>query len=90
MADVTGLRLLETRSASSDGYSSRCEPRQSRRLIGERQQCLTLRTGETPARMLAQEKKDESEHQTQADSEGKWNNGHGSEGELNAPLSVRN
>jgi hypothetical protein len=51
--------------------------RQTRRLIGKRQQRLALCAGEAPARVLAKKKQYEGEYQTKADRESKWDDGHG-------------
>jgi hypothetical protein len=48
-----------------------------RRLIGQRQQRITLGTAKAAARMFSQKKYDEGENQTQADRECERDDGHG-------------
>ena len=70
MVNMIWTMLMGTRCGLTVGLIRGGALSQTRRLIGERQQRLTLRTGETAARMLAEKKQHKGEDQTKADGEG--------------------
>lgn len=67
-AAVTGV--VVRRVAHGDRHGAR-------RLLGQRQERVTLGTAQAAAGVFAQEKDDEGEDQTEANRDGEWDDGHG-------------
>lgn len=54
--------------------------RETRFFLSERQQRIALGAAHAPTRVFAQEEDDEGENKTEADDDGKWDDGHGKSG----------
>ena len=72
---ISVANMIGTVMARRDGIAG-TGPGQARGFIRQRQQGFTFWTGESSARMFAQEKEHKGKYQTQADRKGEGNDGH--------------